>query len=121
MTGGYVYRGPIPPLRGRYFFADYFRGQFWSMVWDGSSPANFNGRNYSNLIDHGGDPAFAPDMGDVDNISSFGEDSNGNLYVVDHVDGEVFLLPEPHLDLAGWAMLAAALALVRSRRRHRFS
>ncbi len=120
VTGGYVYRGPIAPLRGRYFFADYFRGTFWSLVWDGSNPASFNGRNYSSLIDHGTDPAFAPDAGDVDNISSFGEDSNGNLYVVDHAEGEVFYLPEPDVDLALGTTLAATLVLTSWRRRHRF-
>ena len=38
ITGGYVYRGPVAALDGRYFFADYGTGRLWSLRWDGSPP-----------------------------------------------------------------------------------
>jgi len=116
LTGGYVYRGPIASLRGRYFFADFFRGNLWSLVWSGAPPATFNGRNYSSLVDHAGDPAFQPDAGAIGRVSSFGEDSDGNLYVLDWVDGEVFVLPEPSGGLAQWTSIAATLGLATRRR-----
>lgn len=122
VTGGYVYRGPAPSLRGRYFFADYVRGRLWSAVWNRSSPASFDGRNYTSLIDHGDDPAFAPNVGTIGSISSFGEDADGNLYVLDLDDGEVFVLPEPASaaglagPLAGLAMLGRRRGMVRSGR-----
>jgi len=119
VTGGYVYRGPIASLRGRYFFADYGRARIWSTVWDGSLPSSFNGRNYSSLVDHGDDPAFAPDEGGIDSISSFGEDSDGNLYVLDLGDGEVFLLPEPNVDLALWTAIGVGLTCDSFRRKRR--
>jgi glucose/arabinose dehydrogenase len=119
ITGGYVYRGPASELDGRYFFGDYATGRLWSLVWDGSDPVSFDGTNYTGLTDHGSDPLFAPDAGTIDNISSFGEDDAGNLYVLDLDDGEVFRVPEPDANLlasAGTACLALLARLPRARR-----
>lgn len=116
VTGGYVYRGPAASLQGRYFFADFARGRLWSAVWNGSAPSSFDGRSYTSLVDHGADPAFSPDAGTIGAISSFGEDSDGNLYVLDLNDGEVFVVPEPGGDLALWAAVGAT-ALAGARRR----
>ncbi|HEX5064797.1 MAG TPA: PQQ-dependent sugar dehydrogenase, partial [Myxococcota bacterium] len=118
ITGGYVYRGPVPELQGRYFFADFGTGRLWSLRWDGSPPASNDGTNYTELTDHTGQPGFVPDMGTIATVSSFGEDDVGNLYVLDLNGGEVFLLPEPDalwMQLAG-AGLTAALARRRTRR-----
>jgi glucose/arabinose dehydrogenase len=111
ITGGYVYRGPISELAGRYFFADYGTAKLWSLVWDGSDPSLFDGTNYTDLTDHSGDARFAPDVGTIDSVSSFGEDVDGNLYVLD-LDGDVFLLPEPGgvLPLAAGCLLLYGLA-----------
>lgn len=122
VTGGYVYRGPATSLRGRYFFGDFGRGRLWSAVWDGSAPSTFDGTNSSSLVDHSTDPAFTPDVGTIGSISSFGEDASANLYVLDHSDGEVFLLPEPDALGREAALLAAAAGLFvleRARRRVR--
>jgi glucose/arabinose dehydrogenase len=118
VTGGYVYRGPIQELVGRYFFADYATARVYSLVWDGSDPAGFDGTNYGGLIDHGSDPRFTPDVGVVDLVSSFGEDDQGNLYVVD-LRGDVFLLPEPGTTSLRVGAFAALLALNERRRRRR--
>lgn len=107
VTGGYVYRGPAASLQGRYFFADFARGRLWSAVWNGLAPSSFNGRSYTSFVDHGDDPAFLPDAGTIGSISSFGEDSDGNLYVLDLNDGEVFVVPEPKGELALWAAVGA--------------
>ncbi|MGB2691069.1 MAG: PQQ-dependent sugar dehydrogenase [Thermodesulfobacteriota bacterium] len=80
VTGGYVYRGSaIPSLDGTYFFADYCSGRIWSFKWNGSVLTEFQERT-SELV---------PDIGSINNITSFGEDAAGELYIVDQ-DGEIF-------------------------------
>jgi uncharacterized repeat protein (TIGR03806 family) len=67
VTGGYVYRGiALPALAGRYVFADYGSGRIWRLVDNGSG-----GFTAQELLD----TAFA--------IASFGQDNDGELYVVD--------------------------------------
>jgi glucose/arabinose dehydrogenase len=90
ITGGYVYRGPIPVMQGRYFFAD-FTGRIWSLVFDGSAPASFDGTNFTDLFEHTG--AIILDAGSIDQVASFGEDPDGNLFIVD-LDGEIFQITD---------------------------
>ena len=118
ITGGYVYRGPVASLQGLYFFADYGTARLWSLRYDGSAPASFDGHNYTELTDHTGEPAFTPDAGTIDSVSSFGEDNAGNLYVVD-LDGDVFFVPEPGMIEMQLAGVALTFALARRRRWHR--
>lgn len=69
VTGGYVYRGQAyPELNGNYFVGDYCLGTIWSLFPDG------NGGWESNQVYTG-----------AGNVSSFGEDVNGELYVVGHL------------------------------------
>ena len=70
VTGGYVYRGPIAALQGRYIFGDYQNRRIWSFVLTGGKMRDFQ--------DHTED--FAPEAGHVGLISSFGEDPDGELY-----------------------------------------
>jgi glucose/arabinose dehydrogenase len=67
VSGGYVYRGgQFPALNGIYFFADYCSGTIWGMTHaaNGSWPVR-------NLLNAGSQ------------VSSFGEDETGEVYVVD--------------------------------------
>ena len=74
ITGGYVYRGlDYPVLNGAYFFGDYCSGIIWSLQREGDL-WQMTKRLESGL-----------------RISSFGEDMNGELYVVDH-GGAVYQL-----------------------------
>jgi len=67
ITGGYVYRGSaIPGLIGRYLFSDYGSGRFWALQSDGQG-----GYTNDQLID----TSFGP--------TSFGVDSDGELYFTD--------------------------------------
>jgi glucose/arabinose dehydrogenase len=67
VTGGYVYRGSsIPALQGVYLFGDYCSGLIWGL-----------GRAAS------GDWALSAPVSTKLNISSFGEDASGELYVID--------------------------------------
>jgi glucose/arabinose dehydrogenase len=76
ITGGFVYRGAaIPALRGRYVFGDYVSGTVWTI------PAGRPGlQRHERLL--------STDYG----ISSFGEDSLGELYLLDLAGGIYQLL-----------------------------
>ena len=72
VTGGYRYRGSITALRGFYVFGDFCSGRIWFAsesdgVWS---------------VDEWADTDI--------NISSFGEDEDGELYVVDLGRGELY-------------------------------
>lgn len=68
VTGGFVYRGEaLPELQGVYFFGDYCNGRMWSLFRD----ANDRWR-------------VQPFMETGTTISSFGEDENGELLLVDY-------------------------------------
>jgi len=76
VTGGSVYRGALyPDLVGRYFYADFVEGKIWSLNKTGSNPATWS----------------SPEL-ELDtslNISAFGEDEAGELYVVDWAGGTI--------------------------------
>lgn len=87
VTGGYVYRGPVESLQGQYIFADFVGAKLWSIpvanLVQGSTVASsaFTIRTAD----------FAPTVGAIGNIASFGEDAARNLYIVDY-DGEIFVI-----------------------------
>jgi glucose/arabinose dehydrogenase len=73
ITGGYVYRGPLlPNLRGTYLYADYGSARFFALRMQNGSVAQAQVEITANL-----NPGQ-----DVDAISSFGQDSAGEVYVV---------------------------------------
>ncbi|MBD3232138.1 MAG: T9SS type A sorting domain-containing protein [candidate division Zixibacteria bacterium] len=92
ITGGYVYRGDaMPSLQGTYFFADYCSGQIWSFRYDGNNVNDFQERT-SELEPQGNY--------DIADISSFGEDGAGDIYITDLDDGEVFkIVPTISIDM----------------------
>ena len=69
-TGGYVYRGTaLPQLAGQYVFGDFGSGHIWAVPAAG--------------------PYARVQIGQGNAISSFGEDAQGELYVVDLSGGKV--------------------------------
>lgn len=71
ITGGYVYRGQqFPQLVGNYFVADYCTGYIWRLF---------------QQADGRWDAAVVLESGLT--IASFGEDAQGELYVLDHGGG----------------------------------
>ena len=75
VTGGYVYRGSAVPLaKARYFYGDYCSGNVWSL-------RQRNGKAVS----------LRREPFRVSSLSSFGQDANGELYLVS-LDGSIFRL-----------------------------
>jgi glucose/arabinose dehydrogenase len=67
VTGGYVYRGPIAPLRGQYLFSDNCTGEIYVVA---NAGAQVSPWTFETLA---GTPTL--------NAYSFGEDDAGNLYI----------------------------------------
>jgi glucose/arabinose dehydrogenase len=75
VTGGYVYRGKtLPSLEGAYLYSDYCSGTIWALR------PSADGQWQNEVVLESGL-----------NVSSFGEDAAGELYVID-LGGAVYLL-----------------------------
>lgn len=73
ITGGYVYRGSkLNDLMGSYIYGDFCSGRIWS----------FNAQTKKNTL------LIDTEMA----ISSFGQNEQGDLYVLDHTSGHIFKL-----------------------------
>ena len=90
VTGGYIYRGAnFPWLTGVYLFGDFCSGKLWGLV-----------RNASNLWTQ----TFI--TSNDYNISSFAEDEQGELYILDYYGGQLISIipsspPFPGISLNG--------------------
>jgi glucose/arabinose dehydrogenase len=91
VTGGFVYRGTAlgPGFFGRYFFADYVAGRLWSL---GLSIAGNGEATVSGFVDHTAEVGGVAVLG---NISSFGVDSRGELFVLNYSAGRVLRIINP--------------------------
>ncbi|WP_218933828.1 ferritin-like domain-containing protein [Rubripirellula lacrimiformis] len=79
IVGGYVYRGEaIAGLQGTYFYADFLSNRIWSLRYDGSSVSNHVERT-----------AELNANSAINSIVSFGEDAQGELYLVS-IGGDIF-------------------------------
>jgi hypothetical protein len=110
--GGYVYRGPVESLQGNYFYSDYIYGNIFmlsdfdrNMSLEDYSGTNFNQVDgvaalgtrttvatadadslWQSLIVDFTDPNYTAALGPSFGIGravSFGEDNDGNLYIID--------------------------------------
>lgn len=81
ISGGYVYRGnAVPGLQGTYLFADYCSRQVWGLRWTASGGLQSVTDLTASLTPPGG----------YESISAFGQDADGELYVLDHGDGKAY-------------------------------
>lgn len=89
IVGGVVYRGSqLPHLKGRFLFADFCRGDIWSLS-KTESTAN-PGSNQTNHYAWKSEMVLKASLP----ISSIGEDEEGNLYVTGYQTGAVYLITE---------------------------
>ena len=91
ITGGYVYRGRALGVsyQGRYFFADYVAARVWSIALD-VDPSTGEA-HVAGLIEHTADLGGSQ----VGNVSSFGLDADGELYIVSHTRGTILKMLGP--------------------------
>ncbi len=84
VTGGIVYRGRgmRADYRGRYFFADFVSGRVWSL---GLTLAGGEAK-VSGIVEHTAELGGASVLG---NISAFGTDHDGELFIVSYSRGVV--------------------------------
>lgn len=90
VIGGYIYRGSqIPALQGTYVFGDYLgpeggssQGRIFTLDYNGSTASNFQDIT-SQLFPTSDDATLS-------NPSSLGEDANGELYITDIGNGNVY-------------------------------
>jgi glucose/arabinose dehydrogenase len=76
VTGGYVYRGTqVQPLIGSYVFGDYVSGRIFRLAPGGTEPEELL---HTDVL-----------------ISSFAEDADGEIYVVDHSGPLYRIVPAP--------------------------
>lgn len=87
VIGGYVYRGSVGSLQGRYLFGDFCSAEVFSLVWAGDNSVT-DVRNHTLTL--------APTVGSIDFITSFGEDGAGEVYIVDGSRGasEIYRITE---------------------------
>jgi glucose/arabinose dehydrogenase len=92
ITGGYVYRGAAlgADFVGRYFFADFIRGRVWSIALN-IDPATGEARA-TGLTEHTDQLGGTSALG---NLSSFGVDADGELFLVSYSRGIIFKIVGP--------------------------
>ena len=91
VTGGYVYRGSkYPSLYGRYFLVDFCQGTFWDLervgdIWRPTEHLNVKEAGYS----------------------AFGQDSQGEIYLANMFNGNLYRLegPPEKIEVAGYLPL----------------
>jgi glucose/arabinose dehydrogenase len=89
ITGGFVYRGRRlgPALVGRYFFADFISGRVWSIAL--TVNASTGEATAGGVIEH---TAGLGGTSQIGNVSSFGVDGDGELYIVSYDQGRILRL-----------------------------
>lgn len=89
IIGGEVYRGcEIPGLGGTYFLAN--GDNIWSFQQSGGASTELTNRTAE---------LTPPNGQDIRTITSFGKDAQGEIYLCDYVDGEIFkIIPTPGTD-----------------------
>jgi glucose/arabinose dehydrogenase len=91
ITGGYVYRGRLlgASFHGRYFFADFVSSRVWSAALsvDGSGEARV-----TNVTEHTSELGGSAQLA---NVSSFGVDAEGELYMVSYSRGVILKMIGP--------------------------
>jgi glucose/arabinose dehydrogenase len=80
ITGGYVYRGALPEWNGVYLYADYCTGKLWGLLPAAGGP--FLAARPSQLL-------FETRL----NITTFGQDPDGEVYFADRAGGIYRLQP----------------------------
>jgi hypothetical protein len=95
VNGGFVYRGDIPELRGKYLFTDLVRGWVLSteadeMVRNDGDVADLATIDQLRVFEDGQETTFAELVGDQRVDLRFGSDADGELYLVAKANGKIW-------------------------------
>jgi len=75
VTGGVVYRGKkFTDFTGKYLCGDYVSGKIWALTYDGKTVKK------------------SDEITNVSTISAFGQDANGEVYMLNYGNGKVYTL-----------------------------
>ena len=85
VTGGHIYRGAIPAIRNHYVFGDFISGNVWSVPEASLVPGQTLASSAFTRLN----PQLVPDAGTLSQVTSFGLDAQGRLYIV-AFGGDVF-------------------------------
>jgi glucose/arabinose dehydrogenase len=82
VTGGVIYRGvALAGMEGRYFFGDFITSRVWSL---GLSIDAAGEATVTDVRQH------TSELTGLENVSAFGVDANGELYIVSYSNGVVY-------------------------------
>lgn len=81
ITGGFIYRGQIQDLQGKYIYGDFASGRVWALSLDGETVTD-----NEEIFRFPGDESFL--------IATFGLDEDGEIYMPGLADGVVYKLVE---------------------------
>lgn len=95
VNGGFVYRGSIPELQGRYLFTDLVRGWVLStnadeMVRNNGDPNDLATIEEMRVFHDGKETTFQELVGDKRVDLRFGSDASGELYLVSKANGKIW-------------------------------
>ena len=75
VTGGVVYRGKkFTDFTGKYLCGDYVSGKIWALTYDGKTVTK------------------SDEITNVSAVSAFGQDANGEIYILNYSNGKVYTL-----------------------------
>lgn len=84
VTGGYVYKGcDYPLLYGSYLYSDYCSGRIWALSACDTCPSGWRNRELLNFTNQ--------------ELGTFGEDNNGEIWIAGLSSGRVYRLVERNL------------------------
>ena len=92
VTGGFVYEGEADRFDGQYFFADFVTENIWSIDPHAQDPS-------STVLNRNG--ILPESTSSLNGVSAFGEDGNGELYILSHSNGRIYRF-ETDSEIAFW-------------------
>ena len=95
VIGGYVYHGSVGSLQGQYIFGD-LEGPNNGLTYGRIFSLTYNGTTVSNVTDITNELFANTPVSGQPLLYSFGVDGNGDMYILDGNEGEIFkIVPEP--------------------------
>lgn len=85
ITGGYVYRGNIQPIRDHYLFADFASGNVWSVPVSSLTVGQTLAASQFNRLNG----TLDPNSEFFNQIASFGMDNDGEIYIIS-ISGSIY-------------------------------